>query len=661
MKKLLVANRGEIALRIMRTARQMGIATVAVHSDADADAPHVQFADEAYLVGPAPSNQSYLNVEAVLAACKASGADAVHPGYGFLSENAEFAERITQEGITWIGPPASAIRVMGDKLSAKAAAAKFDVPLVPGSEGALATVEAAQVVADQIGYPVMIKASAGGGGKGMRIVHSSNEVREAFENATSEALKSFGNGEVFVEKFVTSPRHIEIQVLSDQHGTHLHLFERECSVQRRHQKVVEEAPSAILSDALRAQMGAAAVKAAQSCGYVGAGTVEFIFDASGAFYFLEMNTRLQVEHPVTEEVTGLDLVAEQIRIARGEKLPYRQEDLKLNGHAIELRVYAEDVTNNFAPDTGVLEVYRRPTGAGIRVDDGVREGQEVPVYYDPMLAKLIVHADSREAALQRLQDALAGCQIFGLPSNIGFLEDLVAHPAVQRGDIDTGFLDRNLNEVLKQPEQLPAWHTIAAAYFSLKAAEHAVSSAHSGDPWSERDFWRQHGHAAFRVAMKHHADYELFLIRLAGDQLSLSVHDAVFEARIRDAGRDMVSLDLDGRHHTLHCFHYDNALVVHDGRRRSHWQIRIPGSDAGDGANRSDGFIRAPMPGKLAVLKVQSGQSVQAGDELAIMESMKMELSIKAPGNGSITGILAEAGSMLDSDAGIFSWEPAND
>ena len=449
MKKLLVANRGEIALRIMRTARQMGIATVAVYSEADADAPHVQFADEAYLVGPAPSNQSYLNVEAVVAACTASGADAVHPGYGFLSENADFAERIQREGIIWVGPPPSAIRVMGDKLSAKAAAAQFDVPLVPGSDGALATAEAAQVVADNIGYPVMIKASAGGGGKGMRIVHSAGDVREAFENATSEALKSFGNGEVFVEKFVTSPRHIEIQVLSDQHGTHLHLFERECSVQRRHQKVVEEAPSAVLSPELRAKMGDAAVKAAQSCGYVGAGTVEFIFDASGSFYFLEMNTRLQVEHPVTEEVTGLDLVAEQIRIARGEKLAYRQEDVKLNGHAIELRVYAEDVTNNFAPDTGVLEVYRRPTGAGIRVDDGVREGQEVPVYYDPMLAKLIAWGPDRETARHRLLAAIDRYAVVGVQTTLRFGRFILEHPDFVSGHFDTGFVAKNFT-----PEQL---------------------------------------------------------------------------------------------------------------------------------------------------------------------------------------------------------------
>ena len=472
MKKLLVANRGEIAIRVMRSARQMGIKTVAIYSEADRGSAHADFADEAYLVGPAPSAQSYLNADAILAVCKASGADAVHPGYGFLSENARFAEQVESAGIAWIGPPPSAIRVMGDKLSAKAAAAEFGVPLVMGSNGASPTAAEAQAVADQIGYPVMLKASAGGGGKGMRVVHSSSEVQEAFENAASEALKSFGNGEVFVEKFVTSPRHIEIQVLSDQFGNHLHLFERECSVQRRHQKVVEEAPSAVLTPQLRAEMGEAAVKAAKSCGYVGAGTVEFIFDASGAFYFLEMNTRLQVEHPVTEEVTGLDLVEEQIRIARGEALRYRQEDLKLNGHAIELRVYAEDVTNNFVPDTGTLEVYRRPFGEGIRVDDGVREGQEVSVYYDPMLAKLIAWGPDRETARLRLIKAIDSYAVVGVKTTLRFGRFVLEHPDFISGRFDTGFVAKNFSPDALEPRPENAqWAAALAESYRPEALE----------------------------------------------------------------------------------------------------------------------------------------------------------------------------------------------
>ena len=479
MKKLLVANRGEIAIRVMRSARQMGIKTVAIYSEADRGSAHADFADEAYLVGPAPSAQSYLNADAILAVCKASGADAVHPGYGFLSENASFAEQVDSAGMAWIGPPPSAIRVMGDKLSAKAAAAEFGVPLVMGSDGASPTAVEAQAVADQIGYPVMLKASAGGGGKGMRVVHSSSEVQEAFKSAASEALKSFGNGEVFVEKFVASPRHIEIQVLSDQFGNHLHLFERECSVQRRHQKVVEEAPSAVLTPQLRAEMGEAAVKAAKSCGYVGAGTVEFIFDASGAFYFLEMNTRLQVEHPVTEEVTGLDLVEEQIRIARGEALRYRQEDIKLKGHAIELRVYAEDVSNNFVPDTGTLEVYRRPYGEGIRVDDGVREGQEVSVYYDPMLAKLIAWGPDRETARLRLIEAIDSYAVVGVKTTLRFGRFVLEHPDFISGRFDTGFVAKNFSPDALQPRPENAqWAAALAESYRPEALEnHDLPSA----------------------------------------------------------------------------------------------------------------------------------------------------------------------------------------
>ncbi|MCE2869300.1 MAG: acetyl-CoA carboxylase biotin carboxylase subunit [Xanthomonadaceae bacterium] len=660
--KILIANRGEIACRVMRTCRQLGIATVAVYSEADRNAEHVRIADESVCIGPPEATASYLDRQAVLEAALTTGSQAIHPGYGFLSENAEFAEMVEAAGLMFIGPKAASMRAMGSKAGAKALMAAHGVPVVPGYGGEDQDPAHLQREADAVGYPLMIKAAHGGGGKGMRIVHEPAVFAAALESCQREARNAFGKDRVLLERYIEKPRHIEFQIFADSHGNTIHLGERECSAQRRFQKVIEESPSPFLDAEHRARMAQAAVAAARAVDYRNAGTVEFIVAPNGDFYFMEINSRLQVEHPVTEMVTGLDLVQWQIEVAAGRPLPLPQDAIRHQGHAIEVRLYAENPDLNFMPGSGTIRQLHLPdTDPGLRIDGGFRQGDHVSVFYDPMLAKLIVHADSREAALQRLQDALAGCQIFGLPSNIGFLEDLVAHPAVQRGDIDTGFLDRNLNEVLKQPEQLPAWHTIAAAYFSLKAAEHAVSSAHSGDPWSQRDFWRPYGQAMFRVAMKHHADYEIFQIRLAGDQLSLSVHDAVFEARIRDAGRDMVSLDLDGRHHTLHCFHYDNALVVHDGRRRSHWQIRIPGSDAGDGANRSDGFIRAPMPGKLAVLKVQSGQSVQAGDELAIMESMKMELSIKAPGNGSITGILAEAGSMLDSDAGIFSWEPAND
>ena len=660
--KILIANRGEIACRIMRSCRQLGIATVAVYSEADRNAEHVRIADESVCIGPPEATASYLDRQAVLEAALATGSQAIHPGYGFLSENAEFAEMVEAAGLVFIGPKAASMRAMGSKAGAKALMAAHGVPVVPGYGGEDQDATHLQREADTVGYPLMIKAAHGGGGKGMRIVHEPGAFAAALESCQREARNAFGKDRVLLERYIEKPRHIEFQIFADSHGNTLHLGERECSAQRRFQKVIEESPSPFLDAGRRARMADAAVAAARAVDYRNAGTVEFIVAPNGDFYFMEINSRLQVEHPVTEMVTGLDLVQWQIEVAAGRPLPLSQDAVRHQGHAIEVRLYAENPDLNFMPGSGTIRQLHLPdTGPGLRIDGGFRQDDHVSVYYDPMLAKLIVHADSRETALHRLQDALAGCQIFGLPSNIGFLEDLVAHPVVQRGDIDTGFLDRNLDDVLKQQEQLPAWHPIAAAYFSLKAAEHAVTVADADDPWSQRDFWRPHGHAAFRVALKHHADYELFQIRLAGNQLTLSVHDAVFEARIRDGGMKSVSLDLDGRHHTLHCFRYDNALVVHDGRRRSHWQIRIPGSDAGDGANRSDGFIRAPMPGKLVVLKAQSGQSVQAGDELAIMESMKMELSIKAPGNGSITGILAEAGSMLDADAGIFSWESAND
>ena len=395
IKKLLIANRGEIALRIIRSAKEMGIATVAVHSEADRTAPFVRAADEAVCIGPAPSKESYLVIEKILRVCKDLQVDAVHPGYGFLSENGEFARALEQAGINFIGPSPEAMRIMGDKLAAKEAVRQHGVPLVPGTEGAVSGLEEAMAVAKYITFPILIKAAAGGGGKGMRIVEKDEELQEGLERAISEARNAFGDGSVFIEKFVVGPRHIEVQVLADKHGNTVHVFERECSIQRRYQKVVEEAPSAVLTPELRQRMGEAAVRVAKSVDYVGAGTVEFLLDASGEFYFMEMNTRLQVEHPVTEMISGLDLVKEQIKVAQGEQLSFAQEDLKIDGHAIEVRVYAEDPTNNFLPDIGTLTTYRPPQGPGVRVDDGFEEGMAIPIHYDPMIAKLIVHGATR--------------------------------------------------------------------------------------------------------------------------------------------------------------------------------------------------------------------------------------------------------------------------
>lgn len=484
--KLLIANRGEIAVRIARSAKEMGITTVAVYSEADARAPHVQVADEAYLIGPAPSAQSYLQIDRILAVAKESGADAIHPGYGFLSENAQLAERVKEAGLRFVGPSAEAIRVMGDKLSAKQAVEAFGVPLVPGTAYAIESVEKAIEEARRIGFPVMVKASAGGGGKGMRIVHDADGFVEAFTMAVSEAEKSFGNGAVFIEKYVQKPRHIEIQILADQHGHCVYLHERECSIQRRHQKVIEEAPSVVLTPAQRQAMGEAAVKAAQSCHYEGAGTVEFIYDASGEFYFLEMNTRLQVEHPVTECITGLDLVREQLRIAAGEPLGYEQSEIPLLGHALELRVYAEDVKNGFAPDIGALKVYRRPQGPGIRVDDGLEEGMEISIYYDPMIAKLVVHAPNRQAAIERMLRAIQDYIIIGVETTLPFGQFVLGHEAFISGDFDTHFVqDHFLPELLHEGQE--AGIAAALAQFRQQQVQPVLSgSVGSISAWRRR-------------------------------------------------------------------------------------------------------------------------------------------------------------------------------
>jgi acetyl-CoA carboxylase, biotin carboxylase subunit len=441
IKKVLVANRGEIALRIMRSCREMGIQTVAVYSDADRNAIHVRFADQAVWIGPPPSSESYLRMEKIIDAAKRTGADAIHPGYGFLSENEEFAALVEKEGLIFIGPSAESIALMGSKLAAKAAVAKFNVPLVPGTAEAISDVKEAKRISGQVGYPVLIKASAGGGGKGMRIVKHAEEFEEQMERAVSEATSAFGDGSVFIEKYITKPRHIEFQVFGDKHGNIVHLFERECSIQRRHQKVIEEAPSAVLTAETRRAMGTAAVNVARAANYFGAGTVEFIVDEDQNFYFLEMNTRLQVEHPVTEQITGIDLVQLQIKVAQGERLPFTQEELSFRGHAIEVRVYAEDPANNFLPDIGTLQNYTRPQGNGVRVDDGFEQGMEIPFYYDPMIAKLVCTAETREAAIEKMIRAIDEYEITGIETTLGFCRFVMQHEAFRTGAFDTGFVE----------------------------------------------------------------------------------------------------------------------------------------------------------------------------------------------------------------------------
>lgn len=489
MKKILIANRGEIALRIMRTAKEMGISTVAVFSDADRDALFVRYADEAVHIGPAPSSESYLKGDKLIQVCKDLNVDGIHPGYGFLSENADFTRKVTEAGITFIGPSPEAMEVMGSKLAAKAAVKDYGIPLVPGTDEAVTDVAEAEKIAQEIGFPILVKASAGGGGKGMRIVERVEDFREQMDRAVSEAVSSFGDGAVFIERFVGSPRHIEIQILADTHGNIVYLFERECSIQRRHQKVIEEAPSAVLTPELRKQMGEAAVNVAKACDYVGAGTVEFLLDENLNFYFLEMNTRLQVEHPVTEQISGVDLVRQQINVARGEKLSFSQEDLKIQGHSFEVRVYAEDPMNNFLPDIGNLKTYVRPQGLGVRVDDGFEEGMDIPIYYDPMIAKLITFGKDREEARQRMLRAIDEYQINGVKTTLDFCKFALDHEAFVSGNFDTNFVKHHF-----KPEYLEtkgdAEDEIAALVAAGLIEEKSSSKAQTSTLSSTKSKWR---------------------------------------------------------------------------------------------------------------------------------------------------------------------------
>ena len=489
IKKILIANRGEIALRIMRTAKDMGIKTIAVYSEADEEAPFVKFADEGFLLGPPPSSESYLRGDIIVEAALNMGADAIHPGYGFLSENAAFARLVEKSGIIFIGPSAEAMEVMGSKLAAKDTVSKYDIPMVPGIDHAITSIEEAQKSAKEIGYPILIKASAGGGGKGMRVVEKPEELKENVQRAISEAESAFGDGSVFIERYIDSPRHVEIQIMADTHGNIVYLNERECSIQRRHQKVIEEAPCSIVTPEIRAAMGKDAVNVARSCNYVSAGTVEFLMDADRNYYFLEMNTRLQVEHPVTEMTTGYDLVQEQIWIAEGRELSFKQEDIKINGHAIEIRVYAEDPSRGFLPDIGTLDRYRKPKGAGVRVDDGFEEGMDIPIYYDPMLAKLVVHAETRQKAIDKTIKAIDKYEINGVASILPFCKYAINHEAFRSGKFDTHFVKKYFSDpsVLnsnKEEQDLAA--IFAAKFYNDKNAAplpEKEAGSHTRSPW----------------------------------------------------------------------------------------------------------------------------------------------------------------------------------
>ncbi len=645
LPSVLVANRGEIALRVFRTARRLGMRCIAVFSDADRDAPFVRFADEAHHIGPAAARESYLLGDRIIAAAKASGAACIHPGYGFLSENAEFADACKAAGIVFVGPPASAIRAMGLKDAAKALAEKANVPVVPGYHGANQDVTFLEGEAAKIGYPVLIKAVAGGGGKGMKRVESAAEFADALESAQREARNSFGDARVLVEKYVLSPRHVEIQVFGDAHGNVVHLFERDCSLQRRHQKVIEEAPAPGMTAEVRAAMGKAAVEAAMAVGYVGAGTVEFIADGrdglrADRFYFMEMNTRLQVEHPVTETITGLDLVELQLHVAAGGRLPFAQGDLSITGHAVEARLYAEDPERGFLPSTGKLWSLQLPEGEGIRVDAGVEEGGEVTPFYDPMIAKIIAKGATRLEALDRLAAALGDTIVAGPKTNARFLKKLCEAEGFRAGQFDTGFIERHAEAL--GAAALPLDRAAVAAGAIMLMEERAQGTPHSGfadDPWSLADGFALSPQPSVPVAVTADGEPLTLRARWSGDGVSIDLGDVPPNDAL-----DFTLVMAD-----------EGVIVVGDGRQS--WvrlvdplAVDLEGGDAAGGSS-----VKAPMHGKLIALFVKPGDMVEKGQRLAIVEAMKMEHVLTAPRDGVVVEALGEAGAQVAQGARIVS------
>ncbi|GGB41289.1 acetyl/propionyl-CoA carboxylase subuit alpha [Tistrella bauzanensis] len=658
-EKILIANRGEIACRVIRTARRMGIKTVAVYSDADADALHVRMADEAVHIGASPSNQSYLIAERIIAACKDTGAQAVHPGYGFLSENQSFAKALDAAGIAFIGPNIEAIYAMGDKIESKKLAKKAGVSTVPGYVGEIKDADEAVKIADEIGYPVMIKASAGGGGKGMRLAHDAREAREGFRSATSEAKSSFGDDRVFIEKFIEQPRHIEIQIIADGHGNICYLGERECSIQRRHQKVIEEAPSPFLDEATRKAMGEQAVALSRAVNYRSAGTVEFIVGPDRSFYFLEMNTRLQVEHPVTELITGLDLVELMIRVAAGEHLPFTQDEVTLTGWAMEARVYAEDPYRGFLPSIGRLARYIEPTGTGVRVDSGVYEGAEISMFYDPMVAKLVTYGDDRLQAAERMSDALDAYYIRGITHNIPFLTALIKHPRFLEGRLSTGFIAEEYPEGFHgAPLDAEARRALAAIAVMADLADRARQGNITG---------QMRGYV-------HHVPDEL-VVMLDDERVEVKVVQHA-PALVLDMGGKPVTLDCTWRlgDRLLTATVDDRTRVVQIERASSGWRLTHGGSAllarvyTRRGAEYAammpvkqapdmSRFLLSPMPGLVLSVAVEVGQEVKAGEELAVIEAMKMENVLRAERDCTVKEIKAGAGSSVAADQVIIEFE----
>ncbi len=658
---LLIANRGEIACRVIKTARKLGIRTVAVYSEADRDAWHVALADEAHEIGPAPAAESYLSIPAILAAAEASGAQAIHPGYGFLSENADFAEACEKAGLVFVGPPPAAIRAMGSKREAKTIMEKAGVPLVPGYHGADQDEKTLAQAAKKIGYPVLIKASAGGGGKGMRVVEKAADFTEALAGARREAKAGFGDDTVLIERYLTRPRHIEIQVFADGHGNQVHVFERDCSIQRRHQKVVEEAPAPGMTEARRAAMGDAALAAAAAIGYRGAGTVEFIAEGED-FYFMEMNTRLQVEHPVTEMITGQDLVAWQLRVAAGEPLPLTQDRLKIRGHAIETRIYAEDPARGFLPATGRLSHLRFPgEGRQVRVDSGVRGGDEIGPHYDPMIAKLVVWDEDRPAAVRRLRRALEETEALGLTTNLAFLAALAAHPAFGAAELDTGFLDRHGAALTETPDR-PDDEVLALASLAVLEQRRAEAAAHareSGDPyspWHQVTGWRLT--VGSHVVLRFQGPESLVAVTVwyLPEGYRLGLPGGAVEARAtldEDGGLDAV---IDGRRLAATIVREGSGLALARGPRSHVLALHDP-LLLDDAAGSLGGRLVAPMPGKVVQVKVSPGETVAGGAPLMVLEAMKMEHTIAAPSAGRVGAVLAAAGELVEEGAELVVLE----
>ncbi|MGO4391926.1 acetyl-CoA carboxylase biotin carboxylase subunit [Variovorax sp. M-6] len=658
-KKILIANRGEIACRVAATARRMAVRTVAVYSDADAHANHVRACDESVYLGGSAPKESYLRWEKILEAAKATGAEAVHPGYGFLSENEEFAQACAEAGLVFIGPPPSAIKAMGLKAESKQLMEKAGVPLVPGYHGSDQDPALLQREADRIGYPVLIKASAGGGGKGMRVVEKTGDFAAALASCRREAINSFGDDAVLIEKYVQRPRHIEIQVFGDTHGNYVYLFERDCSVQRRHQKVLEEAPAPGMTEAMRKQMGEAAVAAARAVNYVGAGTVEFIVEqrSNGEmnFFFMEMNTRLQVEHPVTEAITGLDLVEWQLRVASGEALPLQQDQLQIHGHAIEARICAENPDNNFLPATGTLRVYRKPQATAfqrsrVRIDDGVREGDVISPFYDSMIAKLIVHGATREEALARLDLALAQTHIVGVATNVQFLRGILRTDSFAQAKLDTALIERE-RAVLFDQEPLGLPLAAAASIARTLLAEAATASA---DPFSRRDGWQSHGVAVRPFEFEFRGEPKSAVLRYLHDgALSLQVGEVSGPLAIGSFPSGELELQFDGRRHTLNVYP-DEATAHVFGAQGATRIIAIDRLAHAGETHAEGGRLTAPMPGKVVSFAVKAGDKVSRGQPLAVMEAMKMEHTIAAPADGMVEELLYAPGDQVTEGAELL-------